>query len=639
MPNRRPTCSPVSTIALLAALAAAPLATPAAAQDAAPENSVTLPTLILSGGLTPVPQDEYGRAATVVGGQTLRDQGVDTLEKALREVPGIAVNATDLSDSVVRIRGHNGAQTLVLVDGVEQIADLGGTRIGGFSMDDIDRIEVLRGPQAASYGIGASGGVVAIWTRRGAEGLHYGASVEGGDAKAASAYVSQRTARGGVILSADWRDDKGWDLSGEGGEKDGLRHRGLRLSGDWAATEDVTLGFSLRRSAEDYDFDSTSFSPASEAAYIYDDRFPHGSLDRRQGQLWVEWRAMDGRMVHRLSYDAARDDRETAFSASFPATRTKTDRRALRYRLSYALDGQAVDASTQVISLMAERVEDSSPTESRYERATNSLALEYRGEVRPGVSVQLAVRRDANDSYRDATAWNAALAWELPESGVKLHASAGDGRRKPVFYELYGDGMYTLANPDLTPERVRSVDAGVTVPFAGGRGSVDVTAFSERLTDRIAYVSRPDFTGVYENDRGTSRRKGVEVSFDWQATDALSLRGHGTWLDAEDAKGDPELRIPRRSFGLGATWTTADGRGTFGADLRHVAGVRDTDRVAFKPVELDAYTVIDVSGRWAINDRVALTGRIENLTDADHVDAWGYAARGRTIRVGLGANF
>lgn len=624
---------PAACAALLASIA------PAAAQTvpvAAPGQTVVLPPIILSAGLSPVPQDEYGRAATVLSGASLREQGLTTVAEALREVPGVALTGPDPSNTPIRIRGHNGAQTLIVIDGVEQIADLGGPQLGGLSLADVDRIEVLRGPQAASYGVGASGGVVAIWTDRGAQqGLRYGATVEAGGANGASVRVSQRGARGGLSFAADYRDDEGWDLSGDGGEKDFLRSRGVRLSGDLAATEDLTLGFSLRRVREDYQFDSTAFPAADADGYVIDDSLPSGRTDRRQGQLWAEYAMLDGRLTHRLSYDVARDERETV--TAFGPFAAKAERRALRYRASYALDGQPVETSLQVISLLAERVTDDSPIEPRYDRATNSLALEYRGDLAPGLSLQLAGRRDNNDAYKDATSWNAALAYVLPSSGIKLHASAGDGRRKPVFYELFGDGQYTLANPDLTPERNRSIDAGVTVPFAGDTGSIDVTLFRERFTDRIAYATNPDFTGIYRNVPGTSRREGVELSAQWQASAALSLRGQGTWLRAVDPDGERELRVPQRQIGLGATY--AFERGSVSADLRHVAGVRDTSAATGQAVELDSYTVIDLSGRWAINDRLSLNARVENLTDTDHSDAWGYASRGRTAYVGIGASF
>lgn len=641
-PNPRYPLPHLSVLALLCLTTAPALAQSVPADTAvAPDGSIILPPIILSAGLTPVPQDEYGRAATVLDGQALRDKGVQTVADALREAPGVTINGNDLSLMPVRIRGHNGAQTLVVVDGVEQVADLGGTNLGNLSLADVDRIEVLRGPQAASYGIGASAGVVAIYTNRATQqGLHYGTRVEAGGADGASVDVGYRGARGGISFAADYRDDEGWDVSGDGGERDGVISRGYRLSGDVAATEDLTLGFSLRRVHEEFDFDSPAFSGVTGPdSYITDDTYPHGETDRRQGQLWAEARYLDGRLTQRLSYDLLRDERVTASSPFFAAFRSETERRVLRNRVSYALDGQAVEDSTQVVSLLAERVEDDSPTESRYERATNSLALEYRGEVAPGLSLQLAGRRDNNDAYEDATSWNAALAYVIPGNGIKLHASAGDGRRKPVFFELFGDGQFTLGNPDLTPERNRSLDLGVTVPFAGGSGSVDVTLFRERLTDRITYITNPDFTGVYQNVDGTSRRKGVELSAQWQATDVLALRGHGTWISAKDPDGTRELRIPQREIGIGATYSLAGGRGSVGADLRHVAGVRDTDRVTFQPVELDSYTVLDVSGRWAINDRADLTLRVENLTDEDYSDAYGYAARGRTAYVSVGARF
>lgn len=620
-----------------AALALLTAALPVHAQQAAAPAPLKLDTIILSAGLTPVPQDQYGRAATVLDGDTLRAKGVQTLTEALREMPGLSLTGSDPATNFARIRGNSGAQTLVLIDGVEQIADLGGTALGRLPIADIDRIEVLRGPQTASVGTGAAAGVISIMTRKAQTGLHYGGSVEAGGARGASAWVSQRNDRAGIMLATEWRQDLGWDVSGDGGEKDGVTSRGIRLSGDALLSDAVTVGFSLRRATETYDFDRTAFGPTSEAGYIVDDRYPNGRADRQQAQLWLEWRASPA-LTHRLSYDDARYERTSAFSATSPAARTDVTRRALRYRLSYALDGRDALESTSLVSLMAERVADDSPLDSRFDRATSTLAVEYRGEVSPGLSLQGAVRRDFNDAYKDATSWDASIAYEVPGQGIKLHASAGDGRRKPVFYELFGDGTYTLANPNLKPERVRSLDAGVTMPL-GERGQGDVTLFTENATDRISYVGGANFTGQYQNLSGTSKRRGVEASFQWQANDQLALRGHGTWLRSTGPDGAQELRVPRGQIGLGASWTTVDGRGSISADLRHLSGLRDTDQVRRVPVKLDNFTVIDVAGRWSLNDQIALTGRIDNLTDSAAVDVWGYASRGRTVYVGLAANF
>lgn len=614
--------------ALLATVATCSLVTPILAQDV-----VDLGEIIVSGGLSPIDAAEYGRAASVVTAKEIETRGITSVQDALRALPGVSVNGAGSSAMDVRIRGGESRHTLVLIDGVPASSS-GAYTFSGLETANIDRIEVLRGPQSASYGARAVSGVINIITRDAALGQTLETSFEVGSATTATAFTGYRTERGGISLSLSHTNDQGYDNSGDGGEKDGLERNSATLKADVMVTDDLKLGFNIRHSKEEYDFDRVPSWPtviADEAGYVVDDSSLFSNRDETTASIFAEYSMMNGRLTHRLSIENTQLDQ--SFNNGL-TDETTTD--SVKYRLSYGLDGAVVDAN-HLLNLLLERQEDSSTTQPTYNPKTNSVALEYRGSFAAGFDVQAGVRHDNNSTYADTTTWNVGLAYTLAQSGIRLHASAGTGVLNPTFDQLFNT-PWTVGNPDLSPEKNRSYDIGATFPIFGDRGTIDLTYFDETLEDRIDYIGGAGPN--YVNASGKSKRRGVEIAGSVQATDALALRLGYTYIDARNASGVTEIRRPRNELTMGMTYDTFGGRGSVSADIRHVSGNFDTQFWgSYATVKLPAFTTLDVAARYDLTERVTLTGRVTNLFDTETRDVWGYANRGRAAYVGFNAKF
>ncbi|WP_126976018.1 TonB-dependent receptor plug domain-containing protein [Frigidibacter oleivorans] len=628
----------VSPLALAAALAAAPFAAPLAAQEAT--QSYQLDRLLISGGLSPVPADAYGRAYTVVTAEEIASRGFATVAEALRAVPGVSVVTSEPSFGQIRIRGAEANHTLILIDGVEASGGGEAYVLSGLETANIARIEVLRGPQSVFYGSNASAGVINIITDKGTPGLHYGGTVElGEDGSAGSARVSQRGDRGGIAFAIATRDDDGYDVSGDGGEKDGLERTTATLSGDFAATDALTLGFALRSADETYDYDSSSFLATDADSYIVDDPVPRGERDERTGEVWAELSTLDGRLTHRLSY--AESTLKSASEDAFGPYVAKGETEALKYRASFGIDGTA-DTANHLVNVLIDRTQErnrDSYTDWQDKTAT-SAALEYRAFLQNGLDLQAGIRHDDNSDFKDFTSWNLGASYRIAGTGLRLHGSAGTGMVNPTFSELYGFPGFSVGNPDLQPETNRSLDLGIEATLLDGRAVVDVTLFDERIEDLIATGScGVDSCSV--NIDGETERRGLELAARLQATDTLALRAAYTRLEAETEAGDPVTRAPEHELSLGATLDVLDGRGSLSADLRHVAGLYDTQFWTFpsRIEKLPDYTTVDMAGGFDLTDNVRLTARVTNLLDEDYSESWGYAARGRTGWIGLSANW
>ncbi|MEM7441274.1 MAG: TonB-dependent receptor [Pseudomonadota bacterium] len=616
---------------ILAALAAS---TAFYGQATVAQDAIDLGTIFISGGLTPIDAQRYGRAATVITAQEIEDRGLLTLQDALRAVPGVAVQSSGGNFTQVRIRGGEGNHTLILIDGVEAAGGDGEYILSGLETTNIERIEVLRGPQSVFYGSNASAGVINIITRTGGIGEEYGGSIEVGGGTTVTAFVSSRNDRGGISLSFSNSDDRGWDFSGSNGEKDSTKRWSYVVKGDFMVTSTLKIGFNIRDSEEDYTFDSTNGFAATPQGYVVDNPNQFSRREELTASVYAELSTLGGRLTHRLSFENTENKQSN--NGGLP---TKTTTEAVKYRLSYALDGRPVADANNVINLLLEREEDTSSSNPAFNRRSNSVALEYRGSFENGLNIQVGVRRDFNNPFEDATTWNVGLAYTLP-SGIKVHASAGTGIVNPTYFELYANAFGFTGNPNLKPERNRSFDVGVEFPILGDRGFIDVTYFNEKLTDEISSVATGPGTFTYQNQIGDSTREGVEISGQVAATDNLDLRFSYTYLNAKNPNGSVEIRRPKHELALGATYRAFDDRATFTADLRHVAGNFDTQFFgAFQTLELPDITTVDVAARYAITDNASLTARVTNLFDSDAMEVWGYRGRPRTFYIGIDARF
>lgn len=606
------------------------------AQPAWAEEAYDLGVIIFSGGLTPIEESRYGRSASVLTSEEIEKRGITTVQDALRAVPGVSVSGSGNSFTQVRIRGAEANHTLILIDGIPAAGGNGEYILSGLETANIERIEVLRGPQSVFYGSNASAGVVNIITKKGGIGTEYGGSVEVGNGYSASARYSYRTERGGVAVNLSQLDDHGFDYSGSNGEKDGIKRSTMHLSGDYAVSDRLKLGFTFRNSEEDSAFDSNSFTAATAEDYVVDDPNRNTERSERLGNLYAVYEALDGQLLHRLSLEQTDFERRTNGRAP-----TKADRSAAKYLLSFGLDGQAVADTDHLLNAMLEWERDTSSTNPNYKRESNSVALEYRGSLANGLNFQVGVRYDDNKVFEDDFTWTLAAAYTFEGSGIRLHSSAGTGIVDPSYFELFANSFGFVGNPNLKPEKNRSFDLGIEVPVLGGRGMLDVTYFHDDLTDEITSVFDPaSGTSTFINQIGDSKRQGVELSGSLAATDTLDMRLSYTYLDAQNPDGSVEVRRPRHEMLLSATQEVFGGRGDVTADLRYVGGNFDSQFFgAFGTAELPSYVTADVSAQYALNNRIRLTARITNLFDAEYSDVWGYAKQGRTAYIGLRAAF
>lgn len=626
-------------------LTAAPLALAlATAAPARAQEPILLDPIILSGGLTPFTVDGFARAHTVLTADEIEARGFATVQDALRSVPGVSVTSTGETLTGIRIRGGESNHVLVLIDGVEANSPGSGDySFSGMLAADIERIEILRGPQSAIHGPNAASGVISITTRRTeAPGLGYGGGLEfgGQNTRAANVFVRAAGERGSLGFSAAVRHTDGDDTSRTpGGDRDFNDRETVVLDGSYELGDGVTAGFALRRSWQKYGYDEGSWDLVDDPDDYVVDADLTADRDEAYGLLWIEAEAMAGRLLNRLALSGMNENTDH-FRDGAPDYDDASRRRTLRYTGTWALDGTDARNAAQKLNFTVGKQREtyrSTFGSGRYERDMTSVAIEYQGIFDNGTSIQAGLRRDLNDVFRDATSWNVATSWQLPDRDLRLRSAIGRATVNPDMFQQFGRAGDYQGNPDLMPETSLGYEIGADLGIAGGRGTVGATLFHSKIEDMIAGEGNTSL-----NLPGSSTRKGLELAVDMQLNDSIRLGADYTYLDAKREDGTVISRAPRHELHLRAEAGFADGNGAVSAELRHVAGNYDAEWFrSYEPdtTELPDFTTVNVAAHYDLTDQLRLSGRVVNLFDKDYSEAWGYYGQGRTAYVGLQARW
>ena len=626
------------TAAVLVGLA---LARPAVAQrpDTVADTARIAPVVVTATS-TPIALNRVPASVTVLDGATLRAEGLTHLAEALRQVPGMAVlqSGSFGAPTALFTRGAQSNYTKVLVDGVPVNDPGGALDLGLVTLDDVDRIEIVRGPTSVLYGSDAVAGVVQIFTRRGAGRPSGSLDARGGSY---STYDLEATAalpvpNGSIGLGEGHHRSNGIYAFNSGYRNDvgnaTLTYSpwsGARLTGTGRYTDAIAH----------FPTDFTG-APIDPNAYRTEKRTLIGTeLEQRFSAA----RATLG-ITSNLANDASIDPPNASGEVGSTLT-TRTLRQAADLRLAVPLPS----AVTLTVGGSAERQHQAFP---EYDRRNSAAYVEL---VRSAglTTATLGARLDHSGSFGDFGTYRLSASRVLP-AAFRARASIGTAFREPSFFESF-DTPFSVANPDLRPEHTTSWEAGLEHEFASGAATLGATYFHQRFVDLIDY--RFDgATSRYENI-ALARSAGTEVEVRVAPVRGVSGDASYTWLDTKVlragfdptplavlAQGGPLLRRPKHSAsaGLRYDWPTglsASARATYvGARADHLFHGAPTFET--EAVTLDPYTKLDLSVALPLRIApVALTLRADNVTATHYQSVAGYATPGRMILAGLRASF
>ncbi|MCG5244066.1 TonB-dependent receptor plug domain-containing protein [Azospirillum doebereinerae] len=629
---------PFRTLPFALVLGGAFLPVPVLAQEATRSTLLALPPLSVTANRVATPAAETGSALTVITGEELERRQTRILSDALREVPGVAVNRTGPMGSLtqIRIRGSEGNQTLVIVDGIEMNDPSSGSEydFANLLAGDVERVEVLRGPQSALYGSDAVGGVVNIVTRRGKGPLAVKAAVEGGSFGTAAGRASLATGNDRYDLSVSGQGvlSDGVSVADKrrgNPEKDGYRNG--TLAGNFAVrpTGNSEIGVVGRYTR--FRTDGDDFVGGRGAVDSGTDTTGEQYFGRIQGKAAF----FDGRWEHIVGLSYGNQQRDYRNSAKLVTSRYEGRKTKADYQTNLTLNtGPAEHVLTAAIEHEDEKAISKSSF-ANFDRSigTTGLVGQYKLGLFDRLTLTGSVRHDDNDLFRDATTWRTTAAYLVEATDTKLRASYGTGVKNPTLFELYGYTATFRGNPNLKPEKGRGWDAGFDQPLWGKRASVDATWFNQRIRDQITGTGTSAI-----NLPGEARVRGAELGLSVEPVDGLLLRGSYTLTDGVDSSGNELVRRPKQLASLNVNYRFLDDRANANLGIVYNGRTSDWAYDAFynrQVVNLAPYTLVNLSGSYKLTEQVDVFGRVENLFDRHYQEVWTYGTPGRAGYVGL----
>jgi vitamin B12 transporter len=599
-----------------------------------------------------------GISATVINAEDIEAKQQHTVEEILKGVPGldISANGGPGTQSSVFIRGADAKNTLVLVDGImfndpssaNRSADL-----GNLTADNIERIEVIRGPSSVLYGSNATAGVINIITKKGRGKPSIYAGGEGGSYNTWKAYggASGAVNRFNFSLSASHIATHGFSIAdadndriphaGNTSEDDGWKNTTLSGKFGFDITPDFDINAVLRYLDSETDTDNSGpgyagdrFDSAGPPTWATVPN-PTGSKEERVendqffGKVNIHNYFFKRFFESNFSFQASDQD-----SQSYDNDGNKSydyDGETREFSWQGSLNFSEINLLTFGTSYFEEEMESQSSGITSKDSGITSVWLQDQIFVGHSLDIVAGLRYDDHDKFGDKTTYRIAPAYTIDQTGTLLKASYGTGFRAPSLYELYS----SYGSQTLKPEESEGWDIGFEQGFADNKIKLGLTYFDMIFTDRIGFDMA---TYTYNQLPGDTKSNGVEAFVQWAPVSDLDFLVNYTYNDTEDPNGEQLVRRPENKVHFNTRYRFLE-RAMVNLDLFWV-GDRDAYSGAMdlngNSVDvLDSYFLVNVSGSYDISDNIQLYGRVDNLFDETYEEAWSYASAGLSAYIGV----
>lgn len=529
--------------------------------------------------------------------------------------------------SSVFMRGAPSLQTLVLIDGVPQNKQdaSGAVSLEHLMLDQIERVEIVRGNVSAIYGSGAIGGVIQIFTKTGSREPAANVSLEVGPRAFRKISGSVSTSIGSTSISAGVSrvSTDGFStidtaqLSGANPDQDGYGNTSSNVSLVHKLASKHSLGLRFMLSDADTEFDNAFGAPAD----IQTSRTRLSQTTLFSDNTWGNWRSRLS-LSEQSDKSTSHDDGSYGSNDAFSTRATvlswvNTVALGSDWRASAGLEQQRQHVDTSSDSAYA----------APYSQGRDTAALFAGLEGKLGLGrVQFNVRHDKVGDLSQSTGF---LGYGYPVTDrFTVTASTSSAFNAPPLGYLFAPGY---GNPLLKPERARSHELGVQ--YEQGRQLLRVTYFDTRVKDQLNY----DTSSYKFENIGQTKNSGLELSFSGNLG-ASDVRASLTVQDPVDEIANQ--RLSRRAatlFSIGVSHPLGPWR--FGADLQYSAERPDaySDPASFSTANttLEAYSVLDLSVAYKLSPTVLLKARLDNATDQKYQTVYGYNQQARSLYMGV----
>ncbi len=602
------------------------------------------------------PSKEIASSVTVITSEDLLRMKKSTVLEVLQEVLGTSViqNGGRGAASSLFLRGANSEHTLVLMDGVEINDPINPSRscdLAHLSLENIDRIEVLRGPQSTLYGSDAIGGVVHIITRKGEGKPKFFLQTDGGSFESLSGSAGASGEISNIHYSFGLSYFKTQGISAASvsypgnEEKDGYQN--FSVSG--------RLGFSPRKNLE-FDFVFRSLSAKTDI-----DNFggawgddPNNVQDLSSLFLKGQARALflGNRWEQKICLSLVRSNREhkNLEDSSHPFDQERGNFSSNLVKIDWQNNFFLLETNTLTFGLEYEQEEG----QSEYEvsgiwgpflsvfpsRRAKTLGFYLQDQIRLAnqLFATVGVRLDSHSQSGQAITFRLAPAYFIEKTGTKFKATFGTGFKSPSLYQLYAPptAWGPIGNEELKPEKSFGWEAGIEQQFFNRKFVITSTYFSNTYKDLITFDSLQGYINI-----GKAESKGVEMAAEVKPAKEFLFRASYTRMEARDKEKETYLlRRPRDKFVANLNWIFLR---KWAVNLSFIyIGKRDDVDFSSWPypqITLPGYTLLNGILSYDLNSRLQIFGRIDNILNEKYEMILGYGTQGFSAYGGIRVTF
>jgi vitamin B12 transporter len=615
----------------VAILAFAPIVCPA--QEATPTPSpgeAEVESVVVSATRFDVPLDQSPASASVISSEELEEKQIQRVSDALREVPGLSVVQTGSPGQLTSVftRGLRSEHTQVLLDGIPINQGLQGAfNFADFTTDDIDRIEVVRGPQSTIYGPRALAGVIQIFTKQGTGTPGVMLAAEGGS------YDTFRE-----WSQSDGKVD-GFDYSVGASRLDtenarpnnNYRNTAAITDVGWSPNEQLRIGSLFMYSVSDIGLPNTIFDPRPIDHFLTERWLIGPHIDWKPTDWW------DHKLI--IAYDHERQINDPNEDGFVGATRAVFE----RTQVDYQNDLRPVSWLTLTSGFFYSRI--NAGQERPFVLFGPTFVSDHTNEIAGFVEATLTPvenlifvaggRFDHFNQFGGIWTYRFAGSYKIAKTNTILHSSVGTGFSPPSSQDkIFGN------NFGLKPEEDLGWDIGIRQQLWQNRLDVGLTYFHNDLSNVIG------FNGLFDTlNLGAAETQGLEVELHAQPIPNLVFTAAYTYLEAEktSSKDVSQLqgarlpRRPRNEVYVSATYLWWKRLRTV-VEAKFV-NAREELNFGGPNFDIEDYSFVNIAAEYEVNPHFSIFARVNNLTNEHYSEVFGFPALGRAAYGGVKLRF
>lgn len=610
----------------------------------------TLNEVLVSATRTETPYYAIGSSISVVTSEIIQQKQLKTVVDVLREIPGISVAQQGGPGKLtyITMRGANSNHTLVILDGVEMNDPSSPNNAFDFSSlnaKEIDKIEVVRGPQSTLYGSDAVAGIVNIITKKGNGKSQFSFEGEGGTN---NYYRSNLSALGSlgklnyaVVASQSASDGVSAANSAYGnGEKDGFSNSAFSSRLDYDINQNWKAGVIYKFLKTKADLDQNEkLGDDPNNTYKQEEHIVKANLAALSfNGVWQQ--NLSATYIKRFTNSLDLEDAahpSTTSDAFNNAYRFKVDWQNIVYAvpnnlITFGIETETESATTSYFSKSAW-----GPFESVFPRESmRSTGFYFQDQlnVENSLFATFGFRYDENQKFGSITTFRIAPAYYFTSTGTKIKASYGNGFKAPSLFYLFDPAF---GNPDLKPEKSKGWDFGVEQSFGKQNYFVGVTYFNLSLTDMFGFDANFRTINIAK-----AKTSGVEITAVAKPNNNLSFSANYTFTETRDESelsadfGKQLLRRPKHQLNLSSNIKLIEEL-NLNIALRYIGKREDKDFGTFpaQRVTMPDYLLVNFAAGYQLFSNLSLNVRIENLFDKKYEEVLFYGTLGRSFYLGL----